>query len=301
MAVHVEYIKKASASGGGLVGDSTVAGPGSHEIALLAAGGGINAVDAVLDETLFNAYVLCRPPGHHAEPDRAMGFCLYNNVAVAAQHALKVRGLSRVAVVDFDVHHGNGTEKVFWESDQVLFISVHQDHLYPATTGNVEDIGGGKGKGFTINCPLPPGCGIGAYRYAFDSLVAPAIGKFDPELVLVSSGVDAGALDPLSHAMLPSSSFGAMAAAILSAAAVTAAEGKAVFFHEGGYSSVFAPFCVHRIVEALCNAASTSKAPAAPPTVVDDCEDEIQGYGGQELQPHQQLAIERAMRLARFN
>ncbi len=160
---YVERIKDASSKLGGDAGDLTPFGPSSYEIALLAVGGCITAVDAVLDGKVDNAYALVRPPGHHAERDTGRGFCIFGNVALAAIHARQVRGLSRVAIVDWDVHHGNGTEHAFYDDPTVLTISIHQNNNYPANSGAITDKGRGEGEGYNINVPLPPGSGVGAY------------------------------------------------------------------------------------------------------------------------------------------
>eukprot|EP00775_Hariotina_reticulata_P006585 gene6585-6813_t len=189
------------------VGDETAFMPGGFDIAALAAGGALTATDEVLAGAVANAYVLCRPPGHHAERGMGGGYCLFNNVAVAALHALTEHHLSRVAIVDFDVHHGNGTQQIFYEDDRVMFISLHQDSNYPLHSGAVSEVGAGRGLGTTINIPLPPGSGSGAYRAAFDRVVAPALSIFQPELIMVSAGYDASYMDPLGQMMLGSEDF----------------------------------------------------------------------------------------------
>jgi len=279
-----EYVKKIkilSDGTGGDAGSFAPFGAGSFEIACLAAGGAIVAVDAVLDARVENAYVLCRPPGHHAESNEGRGFCIFNNIVIAAKHAQQRRGVKRIAIVDYDVHHGNGTEHAFEADDTVLFISVHQDRLYPLDTGSDKDVGVGKGVGFNINIPLPPGSGIGAYTSVFERVVEPALHAYAPDLILVSSGFDASALDPLSHTMLNSSAFGIMARKL-----VAVANGRIVFVHEGGYSDIHAPFCGIRVVEAMLG---------VEPVVVDPYDIEIAKYGYQDLQPHQAAVIDRAV------
>eukprot|EP00873_Tetraselmis_striata_P016362 jgi/Tetstr1/436626/TSEL_025422.t1 len=286
---YIASLKAMSDVAGGDAGECAVFGPGSFEIALLAVGGGLAAVDAVVAGQLDNAYVLCRPPGHHAERGRGRGFCLFNNVALAAMHAQQVHGLRRVAIVDYDVHHGNGTQQAFYEDSSVLVVSVHQDGLYPNHSGALTENGAGTGEGFHINVPLPPGTGVGGYAAAFDRVVIPALEAFNPELLLVSSGFDASALDPLSHMMATSSCFGAMATKLLDAARRGAAAGRAVFFHEGGYSEVHAPFCGLRVIEAMAGVARSN--------VVDEYDEEFHHYGYQALQPHQDAVIAEAERL----
>ncbi|HEX6737321.1 MAG TPA: histone deacetylase [Vicinamibacteria bacterium] len=210
----------------------TQAGPRSAEAAALAAGAVVDAVDRVLDGDLDRALCLVRPPGHHAEPERAMGFCLYNNVAVAAAHALD-RGLSRVAIVDIDVHHGNGTQDMFYDDPRVLYISSHAFPYYPGT-GGLNETGRGAGRGFTVNLPMPAGLGDGEYARVYREIVAPVGRAFDPELVLVSTGFDAHANDPLADMHLSDRGYRELADVCL-ALAGGAAGGRAVFALEGGY------------------------------------------------------------------
>jgi acetoin utilization deacetylase AcuC-like enzyme len=210
----------------------TQAGPHSYAAALKAAGAATDAVERVLDGRLDRAFCLVRPPGHHAEADRAMGFCLFNNVAVAAAHAL-ARGLSRVAVVDFDVHHGNGTQHMFESDRRVLYVSSHAFPFYPGT-GALREVGVDGGRGFTVNLPLPAGMGDGEYARIYRDVVEPIGRAFDPELVLVSAGFDAFGGDPLAPMALTASGYSELAAVCL-ATATGAARGRAVFVLEGGY------------------------------------------------------------------
>jgi acetoin utilization deacetylase AcuC-like enzyme len=210
----------------------TAASPRSYAAASLAAGAVVDAVERVLDGTLDRAFCLVRPPGHHATPDRAMGFCLFNNVAVGAAHAL-ARGLSRVAVLDFDVHHGNGTQDVFWADPRVLYVSSHQFPHYPGT-GALGEVGEGSGRGFTVNLPMPAGLGDGEYVETYRTIVGEVGRAFDPQLVLVSVGFDAHRADPLAGMTVTSSGFGALMDACLGVAA-GAAGGRLVAVLEGGY------------------------------------------------------------------
>src|SRR5437588_7371144 len=175
---YVERIKKMSSEMGGDAGELTPFGPGSYEIALLAAGGCMTAVDAVLDGKVDNAYALVRPPGHHAERDMGRGFCIFANTALAALHARRALGLERVAIVDWDVHHGNGTEHAFYEDPSVLTISVHQDNNFPPGSGAITHIRSGAGQGYSLNIPLPAASGVGPYVPPFDRAVAPALRAF---------------------------------------------------------------------------------------------------------------------------
>jgi acetoin utilization deacetylase AcuC-like enzyme len=210
----------------------TQAGPRSYAAALLAAGSASDAVDRVLDGALDRAFCAVRPPGQDAEADRAMGFCLFNNVAVAAAHALE-RGLSRVLILDFDVHHGNGTQAIFACDPRVLYVSSHAWPFYPGT-GALQEVGEGAGRGFTVNLPMPMGCGGGEYAHLYREVVVPIGHAFDPELVLVSAGFDAYAGDPLAGMGVTAPGYGELAAACLETASGAAA-GRAVFVLEGGY------------------------------------------------------------------
>lgn len=204
----------------------------SVEAALLAAGGLVKMVDAMLDGPRKTGVALLRPPGHHARPDSAMGFCLLNNVAVAAAYA-RSRGLKRVAVVDYDVHHGNGTQEMFYADADVLYVSLHQWPFYPGS-GAANETGEGDGKGFTVNVPLSAGGGDAVYRAAFERIVSPVLEQFAPELVLVSAGFDASARDPLAEMRLSQSAFGYMTEQ-LTRQAKRSADGRIALVLEGGY------------------------------------------------------------------
>jgi acetoin utilization deacetylase AcuC-like enzyme len=210
----------------------TAAGPRSVDAALLAAGAVVDAVDRVLDGGLQRAFCAVRPPGHHADRERAMGFCLFNNVAVGAAAAL-ARGLERVMIVDFDVHHGNGTQAIFYEDPRVLYVSSHAFPFYPGT-GGLGETGHGAGTGFTVNLPLPQGVGDAEYVRIYRELVEPLGRSFDPQLLLVSAGFDAFAGDPLAGMQVSARGFGAIAASCLRATAA-GSQGRAVFALEGGY------------------------------------------------------------------
>jgi acetoin utilization deacetylase AcuC-like enzyme len=247
---YVEHIRRLSESEGGDAGGLTPFGSGSYEIARLAAGGAIVAIDAVLDGPVDNVYALVRPPGHHAVADAGMGFCLFGNVAVAVLNARHARGVERVAVVDWDVHHGNGTESAFYDDPAVLTISIHQDSCFPPGSGGVENVGDGAGEGFNINVPLPPGSGDGAYLATFERVVLPALRSFRPELVVVASGFDASGMDPLGRMLLHSNSYRWMTRQLLDIASETAG-GRLVMCHEGGYSTAVVPFCGLAVLEEL--------------------------------------------------
>lgn len=207
----------------------------SFEIAQLAAGAVIRAVDDVMAGRLDNAFCAVRPPGHHTEYNRSMGFCLFNNIALAARHLLDDHGLERVLILDWDVHHGNGTQHAFEEDPRVLFISLHGHprFMYPGS-GYEHERGKGPGDGFTINLPMLPGSGDDEYRRAFDDSVLPAIEKFDPQFVLVSAGFDAHRADPLAPLELETESYGWMTDAMVTAAGKHG-KGRLVSMLEGGY------------------------------------------------------------------
>jgi acetoin utilization deacetylase AcuC-like enzyme len=286
---HVEHIRSLSeqiAAEGGL---SAPVGTGSYEIALLSAGGVIEAVDAVLNGEVTNAYALVRPPGHHAMPNAAMGFCLFGNAAIAGLHALEERKLDRIAYVDWDVHHGNGTEAAFYSDPRALTISIHQDRNFPPWSGAITDTGEGDGQGFNINIPLPPGSGVGAYEAAFDRVVIPALHAFKPELILVPSGFDGGAYDPLGRMMLSSEGYRGLTRRIMAAAA-TLCERRIVMSHEGGYSAPTTPFFGLAVMEEL-SGVNTG--------VVDPFQAIFEAMGQQELQPHQNDVIRAAEKLVR--
>jgi acetoin utilization deacetylase AcuC-like enzyme len=227
----------------------TYAGHGSLEIARLSAGGAVAAVDAVLRGAASNGLAAVRPPGHHAMPDHGMGFCLLGNIAIAARYAQRQYGLERVLIVDYDVHHGNGTEAMFYNDPSVLFISLHQYPLYPGT-GEATDIGAGKGTGFNINVPLPPNCGDGNYLHLFEQIVLKAAERFAPELILVSAGFDAHWADPLAGMRVSLPGYAAMTSALVRLAERLCG-GKIVFVMEGGYNLDALSFGVCNIARVL--------------------------------------------------
>ena len=232
-AGYVAALHRAAAAGGGWLDADTLVAPDSVDVALVAAGAAIAGVDAALDGQTDRSFALVRPPGHHATPARGMGFCLLNTVAIAAAHALS-RGLARVLVIDWDVHHGNGTQDAFLETDQVLFCSIHQSPLYPGT-GAATERGVGRGAGFTLNVPLPAGQGDREYLSAFDDQIAPLAEQYRPELVLISAGFDAHAADPIGGMRLSEEGFAALTARVMALAGTSPARGKVVAVLEGGY------------------------------------------------------------------
>jgi acetoin utilization deacetylase AcuC-like enzyme len=235
---------EATAGRAAMLDADTFTSPDSHAVALLAAGAAIVAVDQAVDAREA-AFALVRPPGHHAERDRAMGFCLYNNAAVAAAHALS-RGLARVAIVDIDVHHGNGTQWIFYEDPRVLYVSSHQFPFYPGT-GAADEVGQGAGAGFTVNMPLEAGANDGDYSLAYDAIVRPVLEQFEPEIVIVSAGFDAHERDPLASMRLTTEGY----ASIVQAIRVWSGPAALALVTEGGYDLQALGDCVQRTLETL--------------------------------------------------
>jgi acetoin utilization deacetylase AcuC-like enzyme len=229
------YFAEVMATSGRAValGADTVTSPESVELAMLAAGASCQAVDLVLDGDASRVVALVRPPGHHAERDRAMGFCLFNNVAIAAAHG-RARGLRRVAIVDFDVHHGNGTQQSFFEVPTVLFVSTHQSPLYPGT-GSASEVGSGPGSGFTVNVPMEAGSRDADLLRVYECLVVPILKQFEPELILLSAGFDAHIDDPLAGMQVTTDGFLRLCQ-MLAKTADEVCNGRVVAVTEGGYS-----------------------------------------------------------------
>lgn len=267
---------------GGNGGDCAPYTPGSWAAATQSAGLAIAAVEAVATGMVDNAYALCRPPGHHAESDQGRGFCLLGNIPVAVMRARAQGLVKRVAILDWDVHHGNGQQAAFYREPEVLTVSIHQAANYPLETGGFEEQGEGEGAGANLNLPLPPGCGIGAYEYAFKRLVLPAIEAFAPDMIVVACGYDACAKDPLGKMLLNSQAFSDMTLK-LRALAERICGGKLVLIHEGGYSEGYAPLCGHAAIQALAG---------SDIAVFDPQNDEIAAWGYQDLQPHQRALID---------
>jgi acetoin utilization deacetylase AcuC-like enzyme len=233
---YIEQVQRVARQGGGHLDADTYVRPASYDAALMAAGGVVEATRAVLDAgpgRVDNAFALVRPPGHHALRGRGMGFCLFNNVAVAARYALAERGMERVLIVDFDVHHGNGTQDEFYDDPAVMYISTHQYPYYPGT-GYWNETGRGDGKGSVVNVPLSGGVGDQGFAGILAEIVAPAAWRFQPQLILVSAGYDAHWDDPLAHMQLSITGYTAIARALKDLAAELC-DGRLVFTLEGGY------------------------------------------------------------------
>lgn len=230
----------------------TYTSPDSFETATLAAGSAVALTDELLQGKIDSGFALIRPPGHHAESNRVMGFCLFNNVAVAADWALRNSTMEKVAIVDFDVHHGNGTQEIFYARSDVLYLSAHQYPFYPGT-GHFNQLGKGQGEGFTVNFPLRAGAGNPFYRDLFSDLVLPIVRQFDPQLILVSAGYDAHKNDPLAGMNLDVEGFGQLVT-LLNALAQEVCEGRILFVLEGGYN-------LKALSEAVVCTMDTSMAP----------------------------------------
>ena len=283
---HVARVEQISLAGGGNLARkaTTHIGEGGYEIARLAAGAAITAVTAVVAGQVHNAYALVRPPGHHAEADEAMGFCVFNNCAVAAAHALEVLGLSRIAIIDIDAHPGNGAQSIFWHDPRVLAVSLHQANGFPLRAGESSEQGEGAGLGYTLNVPLPAGSSEAAYSATLDRLVMPALDLYQPDLIIVACGLDAGFMDPTARMMLSSDSYRAITSALM-AAARRHCDGRLVFVHEGGYHLQTVPFYALAVFETL-SCIRTGVADPFLPAIAAAC--------AAPLQDHQNVAITRA-------
>lgn len=231
---HILHVQDVARRGGGWLDPDTVVSPGSYEAALYAAGGAIRAAMAVMDGEVGSAFALVRPPGHHATPRWAMGFCLFNNLAIATKYALTRYNLERIAIIDFDVHHGNGTQEVFYDNPQVMYISTHEYPHYPGT-GSIDETGSGAGKGTTVNIPLPAGCGDSEYLLVFEQIIIPMARQFNPQLILVSAGYDGHWADGLAMMQVSTTGFAQMVKTVKQVADESC-NGRLVFSLEGGYN-----------------------------------------------------------------
>lgn len=239
---HIQRVKDIVARGGGHLDPDTYTNERSLDAALLAAGAVVRAVDAVMSAEVNNAFALVRPPGHHATRSHAMGFCLFDNIAVGAAHALNAHHLERILILDYDVHHGNGTQDIFYSSPQVLYFSTHQYPYYPGT-GDWRDIGQGAGVGYTVNVPLAPNVGDDGYQRVFDDLLFPLGERYQPQIVLVSVGYDAHWRDPLAMENLSLAGYTSLARTVVELAREQC-DGRIVFVLEGGYDI---PVCAHGV------------------------------------------------------
>jgi len=250
---YLDELFEKSSQGAGSVGLQAPIAYGTYETAALSAGLAIGAVNAVMSGELDNAYALSRPPGHHARPDEGLGFCYLSNIAIAIEEAKSKFGIERVAVLDWDVHHGNGTQEIFYNRSDVLTISLHQAGAFPkGYTGECER-GSGEGVGYNINIPLNPGSGGAAYAHAMERIVKPALNNFKPELIIVACGYDASSLDPLGRMMLSSDDFRNLTLSVMESAKELC-NNRLVMIHEGGYSEAYVPFCGLAVIESLLGA-----------------------------------------------
>ncbi|MGH7931382.1 MAG: histone deacetylase family protein [Candidatus Binatia bacterium] len=232
-AEHVALVESTSRVNQYALDGDTITSRDSFGVSLLAVGGFLSLLDAIAAGECRGGFALVRPPGHHARPDQAMGFCLFNTIALGAEHLKRAHNAQRILVMDWDVHHGNGTQEMFYEDPSVLFISMHQYPFYPGT-GAAREVGAGAGEGYTLNIPLPAGCADGEYLGVFRDVIVPEVKKFQPDWILVSAGFDPHKRDPLGGMGVTEAGFGAMARALLRLADEFAA-GKIAFLLEGGY------------------------------------------------------------------
>ncbi len=260
---YLSAFKQLSDAGGGELGPRAPFGLGGYEIATLSAGLTTAALQAVLSGSATNAYALSRPPGHHCLPDRPNGFCLLANIAIAIRTAQAATPDLRCAVIDWDVHHGNGTEAIFYDDPSVLAISLHQDRNYPMDTGHAADRGTGRGEGFNLNIPLPPGTGHKGYLSAFDRLVLPALHRFEPDVIIVACGYDAAAIDPLGRMLATADTFRQLTRRTMQAASDLCAS-RLMMAHEGGYSETYVPFCGHAVLQEMSGSPLTAPDPFEP-------------------------------------
>lgn len=270
---YLDELKRVSDAGGGQLSApfrvDTPVGVKTYDIALMSAGLAYQAVKDVYQGVYQNAYSLSRPPGHHATKNQAMGFCYLNNISIAIEKAKKELGLGRVAIVDWDVHHGNGQQDIFYDRDDVLTISIHQESCYPNESivakgdekSAIEACGIGKGEGYNLNIPLLPGSGEAIYLYALDNLVIPALEAYQPEMIIIASGFDANTLDPLARMMLHSEAYYKMTKR-MKRLAESLCDGKLVIVHEGGYAESYVPFCGLASLEALSGKKTEVESPA---------------------------------------
>ncbi|HUG14624.1 MAG TPA: class II histone deacetylase [Thermomicrobiales bacterium] len=259
---YVERVRQLCASGGGDAGQGAPVGADSFDIALLAAGGVMAAVDVVITSDVSRAYALVRPPGHHAMSDTGMGFCVFNNVVIAARHAQNTHGVAKILILDWDVHDGNGTQDAFYDDPNVLFFSIHQDALYPEQYGLIEQSGAGPGEGHTVNVPLPAGSGDAAYQTVMNEIVEPIARQFAPQLIMVSAGQDASCADPLGRMSVTAGGYRRLTG-VMASLASELCDGRIVLAQEGGYAETYAPYCTLAILEALTGHSGCFEEPVA--------------------------------------
>ncbi|GKV67359.1 MULTISPECIES: class II histone deacetylase [unclassified Sporosarcina] len=248
-SAYIQKVKHLSDNDGGAIDPEAFIDRGTFEIAALSAGGVMSGIDSVMNDEVDNAYVLSRPPGHHATRNAGMGLCLFNNIAIGAEYARQRYGLERIAIIDWDAHHGNGTEDIFYEDDGVLFVSIHQEQ-FTYNGGHVQDTGKGSGEGYNINIPFPAGTGNAGYTAAFKEIVEPVFRKFQPELILISAGQDSSIFDPIGRMRVTSDGYRNFTKIVVDLAEELCG-GKILFSQEGGYNPAYAPFCTLAIIEEM--------------------------------------------------
>jgi len=256
---YIRLVKKVSEYGGGVLdlGD-TVVGAKGFDTALLAVGGAMNAVNLVMERKFHNAFALVRPPGHHAGPYYALGFCLFNNIAIAAIHLLKNFGLDRILILDVDAHHGNGTQEVFYETDRVLYASLHEDPTGFPGTGFADEVGEDKGTGYTVNIPFPFYIDDQTYLEAVDEIVLPIVRQYKPQFILVSAGFDGHYSDPIGELSLSTFGYAETFKKILTLAS-QCCDGKIVAVLEGGYSQDYLGIMTAAVIAEMSDATYSIK------------------------------------------
>jgi acetoin utilization deacetylase AcuC-like enzyme len=266
-ASYLDAFKEMSDTGGGEIGERCPFGPGGYDIAATSAGLAKAALEAVLKGELQNAYSLSRPPGHHCLPEQPMGFCLLANISIAIESALAKGLAKRVAVIDWDVHHGNGTEAIYYDRGDVLTISIHQENNFPPVTSGFEDRGKGAGEGCNLNVPLPPGAGHASYLEVMETIVIPQMRAYQPDVIIVACGFDATSVDPLARMMATADTFRQLTRQVMTLADEIC-EGRVMMAHEGGYSEVYVPFCGHAVLQEMSGSRIEAADPMAPLNLV---------------------------------
>lgn len=259
---HIRRVEGIAIKGGGRIDADTYVNEDSYQAALLSTGGLLNVLDAVMTGQADNGFALVRPPGHHAVPDRGMGFCLFSNVAIAARWAQQQYDIERVLIIDFDVHHGNGTQDVFYDDPSVLFFSIHQFPHYPGT-GAAMEVGTTIASGSTINVPAPPFSGDEGYMKVFEEILGPAARRFDPELIILSAGFDGHWQDPLANIQLSITGYARQVQFVMDLAAELC-EGKLVCALEGGYNLTVLPHCILTTLRLLSGSPAGISDPFGP-------------------------------------
>ncbi len=267
---YIRYIETVSSAGmaSRWLDADTAVSSSSYQAALYAAGGVMTGVDCVMKDEMDSVFALVRPPGHHATSNCAMGFCLFNNIAIAARYALEKYRLERILIADFDVHHGNGTQEAFYNDSHVLYWSIHQHHLYPGT-GKIDECGEGAGKGHIVNIPLPPGCGDSEYIRIFDEILMPVMQRFEPQLVMISAGYDAHWADPISTMQVSITGFARMVSR-LKQIAQQYCGGRTILALEGGYNPQILALSVKATLEVLLGSEEIEDPPGFSPMKVGE-------------------------------